>query len=106
MLFRSGRFGTNTYFDDPIPLENNFKIIKQMYENGAQIVFTTAREAQYHDVTQSMLKKLGFENCLLISGLNVTTRILINDYNENNPYPRAIAYNPKRDKDNLKDFIQ
>ena len=106
LIQSQGRFGKYTYYDDPIPLENNFKLIKKMYDEGAQIIFTTAREAQYHDVTQSMLKKLGFENCLLISGLNISTRILINDYNDANPYPRAIAYNPKRDKDDLKDFIR
>jgi len=105
LIQSQGRFGKHTYFDDPIPLENNFKIIKDMYDRGAQIIFTTARETQYHDVTQAMLKKLGFDDCLLISGINVSSRILINDYNDANPYPRAIAYNVKRDKDNLKDFI-
>lgn len=106
-LIRSqSRFGEYSYFTDPVILENNFKVIKDMYDRGAQIIFTTSREAQYHDVTQSMLKKLGFEDCLLISGLNISNRILINDYNDANPYPRATAYNAKRDQDNLKDYIR
>ena len=30
LIQSQGRFGTNTYFDDPIPLENNFNIIKNL----------------------------------------------------------------------------
>ena len=52
-----------------------------------------------------MLKKIGFDNFQLITGLLNTKRILINDYNDANPYPRAIAINIKRNHDNLKDFL-
>ena len=105
ILQSQSRFGENSYYTKPVVLQNNFEVIKDMYDRGAQIIFTTSRETKYHDVTQTMLKKLGFNDCLLLSGLNISSRILINDYNESNPYPRAIAFNPKRDKDNLKDFI-
>jgi hypothetical protein len=52
-----------------------------------------------------MLTDLGFVDFKLISGLSNAKRILINDYNDANPYPRAIAINIKRDQDNLKDFL-
>jgi hypothetical protein len=52
-----------------------------------------------------MLKDLGFVDCKLISGLPNTKRVLINDYNDANPWPRAVAVNIKRDQDNLSDFI-
>lgn len=39
-------------------------------------------------------------------GLKNCKRILINDYNEANPYPRAIAINIKRDEDNIKDYLK
>ena len=52
-----------------------------------------------------MLKGLGFVNFKLITGLPNTKRILINDYNEANPFPRAIAINLKRDTDNLRDYL-
>jgi hypothetical protein len=51
------------------------------------------------------LKRLGFGDCEFISGLINTKRILINDYNEENPFPRATAINIKRNIDNLKDYI-
>lgn len=106
LIKSQSRFGENNYYTDPVVLEENYKLIKEWYNKGAQIIFTTSREARYHDVTQTMIKKLGFDNCLVLTGLNISTRILINDYNESNPYPRAVAYNIKRDHDNLKDVMQ
>jgi hypothetical protein len=52
-----------------------------------------------------MLRSLGFKNIILLIGLNASRRILINDYNNANPYPRAEAINLKRDADNLKDYL-
>lgn len=106
LIQSQSRFGDHSYYHDPIPLKDNFNIIKEWYDRGAQIIFTTSREAQYHDVTQTMLKKLGFDNCLLLTGLNISARILINDYNEANPFPRAVAYNIRRDTDTLKDIMR
>ena len=106
-LIRSqSRFGNNSYYTDPEPLPDNFAVVKELYDRGAQIIFTTSREAKYHDATQTMLRKLGFDNCLLLTGLNISARILINDYNESNPYPRAIAYNIKRDTDTLREIMK
>ena len=67
--------------------------------------FTTARSSNSHALTEQMLKDLGFVDFKLISGLPNTKRVLINDYNEANPWPRAVAVNIKRDQDNLNDFI-
>ena len=52
-----------------------------------------------------MLYSLGFKSFNLLCGLQNSKRILINDYNNNNPYPRAEAINLKRDSDNLSDFL-
>ena len=89
----------------PVPLVKNIKRIKELIANGSQVIFTTARPPNAHAITENMLRDLGFFNFKLISGLPNTKRILINDYNEANPYPRAVAVNIKRDQDNLSDFI-
>ena len=89
----------------PVLLEKNIKRIKEMIANGSQIIFTTARHVNTHATTEQMLTDLGFTDFKLISGLPNTKRVLINDYNEANPWPRAIAVNIKRDQDNLSDFI-
>ena len=52
-----------------------------------------------------MLESLGFTDFQLLTGLPNAKRILINDYNEANPFPRAIAINLKRETDNLGDYL-
>ena len=89
----------------PVILEKNIKRIKELIDNGSQVIFTTARHTNTHAITEDMLKDLGFVDFKLISGLPNTKRVLINDYNEANPWPRAVAVNIKRDQDNLSDFI-
>ena len=76
-----------------------------MVANGSVVIFTTARPKSIEARTQQMLEGLGFENFQLISGLPNTKRILINDYNEANPFPRAIAVNIKRDHETLGDYL-
>lgn len=89
----------------PEILEQNVKKLKELLGNGSKIIFTTARGNNFHHITEAMLRELGFDEFQLISGLPNTKRIIINDYNEANPYPRAVAINIKRDQDNLKDFL-
>jgi choline kinase len=100
------RYGENSYDDTPIVLEENVKILKRMYENGSEIIFTTSRPHNARSRTMKMLNGLGFSSCQLLTGLNNSRRILINDYNNANPYPRAEAFNIKRDSDTLKDTLK
>lgn len=106
LIKAQSRFGDYNYHTAPIVLENNYKKIKEYYDKGSQIVFTTARIEEYRESTVKMLESLGFIDCQVITGLNNSARILINDYNDANPYPRAIAFNVKRDHDNLKDVMR
>jgi hypothetical protein len=76
-----------------------------MASTGCLIIFTTARPSLYHDSIYKMLESLGFKDFQLLTGLPNAKRILINDYNEANPFPRAIAINLKRDTDNLGDYL-
>jgi ribonucleotide monophosphatase NagD (HAD superfamily) len=99
------RYGVNNYHSSPIPLINNIQTILKMQDNGSQIIFTTARPEKTRELTHQMLENLGFRNFQLLLNLNNAARILINDYNEMNPYPRATAINIKRNADNLSDFF-
>jgi len=93
------------YYQEPEILIKNVQRIKDLVNNGSTVVFTTARSSDYDERTKEILNSLGFTNYRLISGLPNTKRILINDYNEANPYPRAIAVNIKRDQDTLGDYL-
>ncbi len=105
IIHNQQRYGSNNYNTDPIPLNNNINIIKQMQHRGSQIIFTTARPEESREITEKMLMNLGFNNFQLLMNLNNSSRILINDYNEMNPYPRALAVNIRRNTDNLSDFL-
>jgi len=99
------RYGGNNYYTEPVPLSNNINAILKMQNNGSQIIFTTARPEEARHTTEKMLTNIGFKNYQLIMNLNNSARVLINDYNDMNPYPRATAINIRRNTDNLSDFL-
>jgi len=105
LVHNQSRVGPNNYHDDPIPLEENVKRLLDWQSKGAQIIFTTSREPIYTEETHILLFGLGFKHPKVIMGLQNSRRILINDYNQSNPFPRAEAINIRRNSDNLSDFL-
>jgi hypothetical protein len=99
------RYGVDNYDSVPVPLNNNVGTVLKMQDQGSQIIFTTSRPESVRDITHQMLKSLGFNDFQLLMNLNDSARILINDYNELNPYPGATAINIRRNSDNLGDFF-
>jgi hypothetical protein len=89
------------YKTKPKLLKNNIKKIKELVSRGSQIIFVTSRPQSAFKDTNKMLISLGFFKFRLIMGLLNSKRILINDFNQANPYPNAIAYNIYRDEDSL-----
>jgi hypothetical protein len=105
LIKAQSRYGNYTYNHPPVVLEENVNRVLEYHNKGCQIWFTTARPEEYRDITLDMIRSLGFVNFRLITGLYNARRVLINDYNASNPYPRAEAINIQRDHDNLKDFL-
>jgi len=99
------RTGDNAYFKPPTLLQNNVNRLLELQKNGSKFIFTTARQENAKQDTNELLNKLGFVEYTLLMNLPNTKRILINDYNNANPYPRAESINLKRDSDNLSDFL-
>lgn len=89
----------------PTIIQKNVDRLLEFYKKGAQFIFTTARPEIAKKDTEQMLRGLGFTNFQCIYGLQNARRILVNDYNYANPYPRAEAVNIFRDADNLGDFL-
>lgn len=87
------------------PLQRNVQKLLELQQQGHQIVFVTARPRQSDTHTHNMLTDLGFRDYVLLSGLLNARRVLINDYNDANPWPRAEAINLRRDEDRLGDYI-
>ena len=99
------RVGSNSYDSDPVPLTKNVNRILHYQTKGSQLVFTTSRLPNVRKQTEKLLDDLGFRNYTLIMGLLNSRRILINDYNKANPYPRAEAVNILRNRDELDNFL-
>ena len=99
------RVGENKFGTKPIVLQKNVNRLLELQNTGAQIIFTTSREPIYMEETRIMLNDLGFQDCRLIMGLLNSRRILINDFNNANPYPRSEAINIYRDEDELDRFL-
>jgi histidinol phosphatase-like enzyme len=89
-----------------IPLEKNIECIKKLIKEKNQVIFVTARPENSRKATESMLNDIGLNGHTLIMGLQNCKRILINDFNSSNPYPRAIAINIPRDHDTLNHFLE
>ncbi len=105
LIKAQSRVGKNSYSTPAIPLEKNVKKLLELQEKGAQIIFTTSRPSEYGEETGKMLYELGFRDFNMLMGLLNSKRILINDFNKSNPYPRAISINLFRDEDNLDNYL-
>jgi histidinol phosphatase-like enzyme len=88
------------------PIQENVDILLRKQQEGCQFIFTTARQKEAELETRKALDSMGFKNYTLLMNLLNTKRILINDYNSSNPFPRAEAINIRRDNSNLQDFLR
>jgi hypothetical protein len=104
IIKNQGRVGDNHYLTDPILLLNSITRLKELENKGAQLIFMTSRSEDFRPQTEYLLSAY-FKRYQLIMGVNNSRRILINDFNETNPHPRAVAINVRRDMDELKDYL-
>lgn len=105
LIKSQSRVGTDTYDDDPVMLYKNIKLMLEYQNRGAQFIFTTSRPKEYEERTRQVLDDLGFSNYQLLIGLLNSKRILINDYNNSNPFPRAVAINIPRNSDTINNYL-
>lgn len=99
------RVGRKSYSSPPVALQENIAKIHELLAKGCQVIFTTSRSMEAYQETTDMLRKLGFGDQPVLMGLHNSYRIVINDYENHAPWPRAVAINIKRDTDTLKEFL-
>lgn len=88
------------------PISENIKYLLELSLNGrTQIIFTTARGAEYKNLLEENLKNYGFINFIILTDMFHAKRYLINDFAPTNPYPSAISINILRNANNLRDYI-
>ncbi len=100
-----GQYGKTNWDTPDILLEENLKVMRDLYKNGAQIIITTARPEKYREKILDALHQFDIEPYAIICGLNHSRRVLINDFAKSNPYPSAIAINIPRNSE-LEMFVK
>lgn len=91
----------NEYDNLGVQLIENTKAILKLIKENNQVFFVTARPESAREKTVKTLENIGFINPNIIMGLYNCKRVLINDFNNANPYPRAISINIQRNSDTL-----
>lgn len=101
-----GHYGRINWDSPDEPLERNVKTLKNLSEDGSQIIFCTARPKAYREKLENSLKSLGISWHCIVMECNHSQRVIINDYANTNPYPSCKAINIQRDNDDLGQFIR
>lgn len=86
-------------------LTENTKAVLKLIEENNQVIFVTSRPESARKLTIKTLENIGFQNPNIIMGLYNCKRVLINDFNKANPYPRAISINIQRNSDTLSEQL-
>ena len=96
-IFKYRKFETYTTTDVE-PIETTVDKLNEWYDEGHQIVLTTARPEELREHTIVELSKSYVPYNKLIMGIERGPRYLINDMDPNKPGERAISINLKRDE--------
>jgi hypothetical protein len=88
------------------PIEANVVALRRWQDDGAQLIFMTARPEAFRHKTEEALRSLGLEAHALIMDCRHGRRFLINDHAPSNPYPAAVAINTERNSPALADYMK
>jgi hypothetical protein len=88
------------------PIDGNVAALLSWQEQGAQLIFMTARPERYREKTEQTLKQLGLTPHALIMDCRHGRRFLVNDHAPSNPYPAAVAVSTERNSASLSDYLK
>ncbi len=95
------------YWADPDrPIAANIEALRRWQEDGAQLIFMTARPEEFRTKTEQVLAEQGLRAHALIMGCNHGRRFLVNDHAASNPYPAAVAISTERNSPNLSAYLK
>jgi hypothetical protein len=100
------RYFAPLWDDTDVPIEGNVAALRAYQEQGAQIVFMTARPERYRAKTESALRQLGLHPHAVVMDCRHGRRFLINDHAPSNPYPSAVAISTERNSPSLAEYMK
>jgi dTDP-glucose pyrophosphorylase len=92
--------------DTEQPISANVAALRQWQDQGAQLIFVTARPESFRAKTEQALHESGLQPHALIMDCRHGRRFLVNDHAPSNPYPAAVAVSTERNSSNLSDYLQ
>lgn len=105
LVKNAGKYGKNRWGDSDIAMEPNLLLVKKFFDAGSQIIITTSRPKEYEEQILNFLLQWGITPFQVITGLNHSERVLINDFADTNIYPSASAINLPRNGDLNQFFV-
>ena len=96
LMKNTGRYGSVNWSNNKTTIPENMKSIKNLQDNGAQIIITTSRTEEFRKDLENILSENGIRPYAILMGMNHAARIVINDFCPTNPYPSAVAINVPR----------
>ena len=91
LMKNCGKYGKKNWYNNRETIPENMNEIKNLQEQGAQIVITTSRTEEFRKDLEEILSKNGIKPYAILMGLNHAARVVINDFAPTNPYPSGIA---------------
>lgn len=85
-----------------VPLHKNLIELKNLQSvNDVELIITTSRPDDELHKIKKVLNKFKIKYTKIITGLNHSRRILVNDFANTNPYPSSVAINTERNSEEL-----
>ena len=91
LMKNCGKYGKRNWYNNTEIIPENMEVIKQLQDNGAQIVITTSRTEELRDDLIKILDENGIKPYAILMGMNHSSRVIINDFAPTNPYPSGSA---------------
>lgn len=105
LLFdKNEKYGNDNWGLPLQPNEKNLLQLRQMAEQGAQIIVLTSMEEQYEEMIKKVLENYGINVYQIITGCYLAHKLLIGQADKTIPYPGCDAINVSLNTD-LKDYF-
>lgn len=92
--------------DEDETIGENVIALLHWQEQGAQLIFMTARPEAYRAKTEQALAAAGLRPHALVMDCRHGRRFLVNDHASSNPYPSAVAVSMERNSATLADYLK
>lgn len=81
-----------------IPIDENLKTLKKLFDDGAQIIIMTSLPTKFKNLIQTELEKIGVHAHEIITDCYYSHRLMISPSTPTIPYPSSIAINVDESK--------